>query len=77
MLARTVEIPCSKRCELVLALAYLQARQNMVAIAHCLSNDREKTAVAFAKKLLSLPESSATALAKQTLDNAGVRFNEH
>ena len=67
MIAAAAGVHCTKRCETVLAIAYVMAQDSLVSIAHRLANDKDKSAIALAKKLVSMPSERARALALQTI----------
>lgn len=72
MLARSLGIACSRRCELLLCFAYLAAREAVPALAHRLVNDANRSAVTLAQHLLELPQDRARELARETLAQAGI-----
>jgi hypothetical protein len=75
MLRESLSIAVSERCELLLALAHVMARDRVVEIAHTIANDPTRSAVRLAEALLALPDSEATALCVQTLEQVGMRVN--
>jgi len=76
MLAKTFGIECSKRCERLLAFAYLEGRDKVKKIAYCVSNDCELSAVRLAERLSSLPEAKAVELSEDTLRMQGPKARE-
>ena len=67
MIADRFQQTCTQRCEMVLALACLQDRENLVAVASRLAGDRERTAMNLAQQLMALPVEESKRLALQTL----------
>lgn len=47
---------CSNRCKQLLVFSYQQSPDEVVKHAHCLANDRNQSAVRFAKMLSGDPE---------------------
>ncbi len=74
MVAKTLGIHCSKRCELLLALTYLRAKDSLLAVAHRIANDSSFSAIELAKALQSVSSVEGEKLAKLTLKEAGIRL---
>ena len=72
MLGRYLGVQCSKRCEQLLAMAYVLERRQIVQLAHHIVNDSSRSAERVAKALLALPEEEATRVVQETLSNAGI-----
>ena len=68
MIADYFGIVCSKRCELLLAFAYLRKESSMVDLAHRIINDGEMSAIRLAESLSVLPRVEGELLARQTLE---------
>ncbi len=71
MLAKTLGVRCSRKCELVLALSYVKAREELLRIAYRLAADADTSALRLARRIQELPVTVADELAKQTLRRAG------
>jgi hypothetical protein len=72
MIARHFGLPCSLRCETVLALGLLLRPDSLVPTAHRLANDGELSAVRLASGLRDLPPEEAQILSRATLERAGI-----
>ena len=68
MLSSVFGISCSRRCEQLLALAFIKDPRSVVAVAHRLANDAELSAVRLATALCELPADRALLLARETIN---------
>ena len=75
MLSSVIGIQCSKRCELLLALAYLSDPERVVSVAHCIANDSARSAIRIAKALLALPVEQGARLARETLAREKIYYH--
>ncbi len=67
MLREHFGIQCTKRCEEILALAYLNKRVDAVAVAHTLPSSERANAVKLAQALLGVPVGVGELMAVQSL----------
>lgn len=67
MICKTLQISCSQRCELLMALSYVLAPNSILPIAYKLAPNKDNSAVTIARALTKLPRSAATRLAKATI----------
>lgn len=74
MLAETLGIYCSKRCESFVALAILHSPHRICELVQCLVQDASRGATQLAAAVETLPSATATDLAKQTLAQYGLTF---
>lgn len=72
MLAQSLHISCSKRCELLLALTCVLAPESLIPVAARLATNEERSATRLATLLAELPRDQAKALCLKTLLHAGV-----
>ncbi len=72
MLAETLGINCSKRCELLIAYTCIREPENIVRIAYRLGNDGDLSAVQLARRLQDLPPDVAQGMSVRTLVEAGL-----
>lgn len=68
MLGSIFGISCSRRCEQLLALAFIRDPTSVVSVAHRLANDAELSAVRLAMALSALPIDRAMLLARETIN---------
>jgi hypothetical protein len=76
MIAKTLGVTCSKKCELVLALAFIKAPEELVQIAYRLATDADASAIRLARMMINLSPLVTEVLAKQTLRRAGYDVRE-
>lgn len=72
MLREMLQVSCSERCELLLALTNIVARERLLECAHVLVTDPSRSAVQLAERLLALPDREARELSLATLSSAGI-----
>ena len=72
MLAESLGVICSKRCESFIALAILHSPERICELVQCLVQDASRGATQLAAAAESLPQSAARALAIQTLAQYGL-----
>lgn len=74
MISRTFGIECTRRCELVLALANIKSRPSLIAIAERLQSDGSQSALTLASLLDAMPEHQAKVLSLRTLERANLKL---
>lgn len=72
MLAQTLGVNCSNRCESFVALAILHSPERICELVQCLVQDASRGATQLAAAVEALPEATAQSLAIQTLAQYGL-----
>jgi|GEM_PF-5633859 len=75
MLSEVLRIKVSKRCQYLLALAFLKRPDEIKTIAAYLESDDKFSAIKLAEALAVLPEKQARELCEQTLSAIGYPWN--
>ncbi len=77
MMASSLNIHCSRRCELLLCLSYLLTPEAVTSIASKLATNRDQAARNLAQAMMSLSPQYVRDLSLKTLANAGMSIGNY